>query len=62
MKVSINEKLALMAELVVERPRAPDTALAGITAIYAGQPDGRGPRVAIELVATRRGDPPTESP
>lgn len=54
LKISIAGKLALLAELMVERPEVPGSMLAGITAIHAGQPDGDGPRVAIELVATRR--------
>lgn len=56
LKVSISNKLALMAELVVQRPQAPGSALAGITAIHAGQPDGDGPKVSIALLATRRSE------
>jgi len=62
LKISINNQLALMAELVVERPHAPGSALAGITAIYAGQPDGDGPREALVLVATRRAEHSSPTP
>lgn len=51
--VAINGKDALVAQLVVGRPQPPGTALAGITVITAGRPNGQGPRVVIELLATR---------
>ena len=49
--VTINEAPALMVEVQARAPIAPASALAGVTAVYAGRPDGKGARVSIALLA-----------
>ncbi len=60
--VDINGATVLRTELVAGRAYAPLTTLAGITALYAGQPDGRGPRLAIALLSATAAAAPKMSP
>lgn len=60
LRLALNGADALVAELEVRRPVAPASTLAGISAIYAGAPNGKGERLSIELLATAVAGPPAE--
>ncbi|MBL9205154.1 MAG: hypothetical protein JNN01_08725 [Opitutaceae bacterium] len=51
--INLNKKPALVCHLAVVAPRAPLVAAAGIVGVAAGRPDGKGPRLMIQVVASQ---------
>lgn len=51
--INLNKKPALVCHLAVVTPRAPLVAAAGIVGVAAGRPDGKGPRLMIQVVASQ---------